>query len=133
MTNTFFKSYWKSILFTLLLFYLSFARPASFKDINVMNLTDKWAHYLVYVAYGMVIIFDYIKRNSLQYNKTHFVIYCIIFPIVLGGLIEIVQEMFFKPRSAEWIDWLCDILGILSAWLLMNFAVKHIKSVAKLL
>ncbi|MFZ4583328.1 MAG: hypothetical protein ACOYM7_11825, partial [Paludibacter sp.] len=81
----------------------------------------------------MVIIFDFLKLNSLKYKKTHFVIYCIVFPIVLGGLIEIVQETFFKPRSAEWIDWLCDILGICTAWVLMNFAVKHIKAFSKLL
>ena len=121
------KNYWKSILFTLLIFYLSFAKPASFKDLNVINLTDKTAHYLVYVAYGMVLIFDFIRKNKAEYSKLSFILFCIIFPIMLGGAIEIVQETYFKPRSAEWIDWLCDILGILTAWPLMHFMKNRTK------
>jgi len=106
------------MLFTLLLFYLSFARPASFTDINVVNITDKTAHYLVYVAYGIILIYDYFKSTVSNFSIKTFMFVCILSPIILGGLIEIVQETFFKPRSAEWVDWLCDILGILTAWLL---------------
>lgn len=118
MTNLF-RDYWKSIVFTLLIFYLSFAKPASFKELNVINLTDKTAHYLVYVAYGMVLIFDFLRKNRKGYSTFAFIGFCIVAPILLGGIIELVQENFFKPRSAEWIDWLADVFGILTAWLIM--------------
>lgn len=121
------KNYWKSILFTLFIFYLSFAKPASFNELNVINLTDKTAHYLVYVAYGMLLIFDYFRNNNAKFSKLSFILFCIISPIMLGGVIEIVQETYFKPRSAEWIDWFCDILGILTAWLLMYFLKNRTK------
>lgn len=121
------KNYWKSILFTFLLFYLSFAKPASFKDLNVMQITDKTAHYLVYVAYGMTFIFDFLRKNRNGYSLVDFLIFCILSPILLGGAIEIVQETFFKPRSAEWIDWLADILGILTAWGIMSFLKNRTK------
>lgn len=127
------KNYWKSILFTLILFYLSFAKPATFKDVNVIHLTDKTAHYLVYVAYGMILIFDFLKKNKANYSLFSFIAWCILFPIVLGAAIEIVQETFFKPRSAEWIDWLADILGIFTAWLLMYILRKRTKIFSKLL
>ncbi len=126
MTNLF-KDYWKSILFTLLIFYLSFAKPASFKDLNVINLTDKTAHYLVYVAYGMVLIFDFVRKNKSNYSLFSFIVFCIISPILLGGIIEIIQETFFKPRSAEWIDWLADIFGIFTAWAIMHFLKSRTK------
>jgi len=115
-----FRDYWKSGLFTLMIFYLSFAKSDSFKDINVINITDKTAHYLVYVAYGMVLIFDFLRKNKTAYSLLSFITFCIITPILLGGVIEIVQETFFKPRSAEWIDWLADIFGILTAWGIMH-------------
>jgi VanZ family protein len=115
------KNYWKSILFTLLIFYLSFAKPTSFKDLNVINITDKTAHYLVYVAYGMILIFDFLRKNRKGYSTFAFIAFCIVSPILLGGIIEIVQETFFKPRSAEWIDWLADVFGILTGWLIMHF------------
>ncbi len=127
------KNYWKSILFTLLIFYLSFAKPATFRDVNVINLTDKTAHYLIYVMYGMIIICDFLRKNRTTYAKTAFVGFCIVFPIILGGIIEIIQETFFKPRSAEWIDWLADISGILTAWLLMTILRKYTKIFSKLL
>lgn len=121
------KSYWKSILFTFLIFYLSFAKPTSFKDINVINITDKTAHYLIYVAYGMIIIFDFLRKNRIGYSTFAFIAFCIISPIILGGIIEIVQETFFKPRSAEWIDWLADIFGIFTAWAIMYFSKNRTK------
>ena len=121
------KNYWKSILFTLLIFYLSFAKPASFKDLNVINLTDKTAHYLVYVAYGMILIFDFLRKNRNGYSTFAFIAFCIVSPILLGGIIEIVQETFFKPRSAEWIDWLADIFGIFTAWPIMHFLKNRTK------
>lgn len=121
------KNYWKSILFTLLIFYLSFAKPTSFKDLNVINLTDKTAHYLVYVAYGMVLIFDFLRKNQNKYSVLSFIAFCIISPILLGGVIEILQETFFKPRSAEWIDWLADVFGILTAWGIMSVLKNRTK------
>jgi len=121
------KNYWKSILFTLFIFYLSFAKPASFKDLNVINITDKTAHFLVYVAYGIVIIFDFIQKNRNNYTRLAFITFCIISPIMLGGLIEIIQEAFFKPRSSEWVDWLADIFGILTAWGIMSLLKNRTK------
>lgn len=125
-------NYWKSISFTCLLFYLSFARPASFEGLNVVNITDKVAHYVVYVIYGILLIYDYLKDKKNDFSKKDFIFLCIIMPIILGGLIEIVQEAFFKPRSAEWIDWFCDILGILTAWLMYYFIKKKTKILSKL-
>ncbi|MBP6610153.1 MAG: VanZ family protein [Paludibacter sp.] len=119
--HTLLNNYWKSILVTLLLFYLSFARPASLPQISVFNLTDKAAHYLIYVACGLMLIYDFIKANGKDFSPIKFYLVCVFGPIILGGLIEIAQETFFKPRSAEWLDWLCDIVGILTAWLIFIF------------
>jgi VanZ family protein len=47
-----------------------------------------------------------------------------LFPIALGGIIEILQEMFFNPRSGEWLDWLTDIAGVLTAWAVFFFRGK---------
>ena len=32
-------------------------------------------------------------------------------PMVYGGVIEILQENFFYPRTGDWWDWLADIAG----------------------
>jgi VanZ family protein len=33
-------------------------------------------------------------------------------PVVYGGLIEVLQELFFYPRTGEWSDWLADGVGV---------------------
>lgn len=120
--------YWKSVSFSLLILYLSLARPATVNDLNIFHATDKLAHYLVYVIFGLILIFDYWRfTNSTQIRNLRFTLYCVFLPIIFGGAIEIIQETWFKPRSAEWIDWLCDIAGILSAVAIMHFLNKKIK------
>jgi len=57
-------------------------------------------------------------------HSRNFVLSCLVFPIALGGATEILQEMFFKPRSAEWFDWAADIAGVLAAWAIFLFARK---------
>ncbi len=54
----------------------------------------------------------------------------IVVPALLayGALIEIMQS-FTKSRSAEWLDLLADMLGILMGWIMIRFFVntKHRK------
>jgi len=112
-----FLKYWKSILFSLLILYLSFAKPDNFKELPTVKFADKWAHYVIYIVYGLTLIYDYYKANQTKFLTLKFVSICFVFPILMGGLIEILQERYFYPRSAEWLDWSCDIVGILTAWL----------------
>jgi VanZ family protein len=68
-----------------------------------------------------VIMFDYgnyVKKNN---SKLMFILTCIVFPIFLGGAVEILQPMYFAPRTAEWFDWFSDITGVLIGWLAMRF------------
>jgi len=44
--------------------------------------------------------------------------WAILFPVLYGGFIEIVQGAFFPPRSAEWADWFCDVAGTLVGFFL---------------
>lgn len=126
MFKVFIKS-WKSISFAVLILYLSLAKPATINDLNVFRATDKLAHYLVYVVFGIIITYDYWQMlKSTEIRNLRFFLWCIVLPIVFGGTIEIMQETWFKPRSAEWIDWLCDIAGILTGIGLMRFSQSRI-------
>lgn len=111
------SNYWKSILLICVIFYLSFASPSTFKDIPAFEHQDKLAHVLVYMALAAMLIFDYKKSTpKLNVNLFTFVLTCVFFPILLGGAIEIVQTLLFYPRTASWLDWLANILGVLMGW-----------------
>lgn len=116
-----FFSFWKSLIIVLVILYLSLIKPATYDELNVFKLTDKLGHYLAYVVFGIIIIYDYMKRSEAnRFTDRVFWLHCIVFPVVLGGVIEILQETFFKPRTAEWLDWACDFTGIFTAFLIMK-------------
>ena len=38
------------------------------------------------------------------------------YPILYGGLMELLQEYYFPPRTGDWEDWIADIVGVLIAF-----------------
>lgn len=46
---------------------------------------------------------------------------------IYGGVIELLQEYFFPPRTGDWWDWLADCTGALLAVILFRlyYAIRH--------
>jgi len=109
--------YWESITIVLVILYLSFAPPSTFKGVPSFEYEDKLVHLLLYAGLTCVLIFDfrkYAKDNNI--SKWAFALICLILPIFLGGAVEILQPIYFAPRTAEWFDWFSDILGTFFGW-----------------
>ena len=117
--SKFFFSYWESILVTIGILYMSFAPPSKFESIPKFSHADKIMHIAMYFALTIVLIYDFWKKNKGQFRSGKFVCICILFPVLLGGIVEILQGLFFKPRSADWFDWFADGVGVLLAYLLI--------------
>ena len=116
----FILAYPLSILAVIGIFYLSLAPPSTFEFVgeNVARFphADKIVHFAMFFVLTAVLMYESVIRNKkTAYPSKNFLLVCIIFPIVLGGIIEILQGAFFN-RSACWIDWLADIAGVLTAW-----------------
>jgi len=108
--------FWKSIAIILVILYLSFAPPSTFKEVPAFEYEDKLIHFLMYLGLTVFLIYDFGKWKKYSTHFTAFVICCVVLPIVLGGKVEIIQQYFFPPRTAEWIDWFSDIAGVFVAW-----------------
>ena len=120
----FLRTYWKSILIISGILYLSFAPPSEFKGIPTFENEDKLVHIIMYGGLTCVLIFDfrqYAKNNPL--SSLAFILICLLTPVILGGVVEILQPMYFAPRTAEWFDWFSDITGVLLGWLVMKLVV----------
>ncbi len=122
--NLFFRQYWQSVLFTCLILFLSFMNPVKFKEIPTFHLQDKLVHLILYFVYGYILIRD-LHKGQVKTN-IQLIVQTMIFPIALGGLIEYLQVTFFPPRTAEWLDWIADALGILLVWLIFAYKGKKI-------
>ena len=110
-------NYWKSIIIISVILYLSFAPPSTFKGVPAFENEDKIIHMLMYGGLTWMLIFEfkqYAKKNFM--SAFAFFGICIFLPIFIGGAVEILQPMYFAPRTAEWFDWFSDITGVLVGW-----------------
>ena len=114
-------SYWKSIIIIVVIIYLSFAPPSTFKEVPTFEIPnlDKIIHFCVYSVLSFFLNFDFSKSTSSK--KQLFIWICFVFPIILGGLIEIAQQQFFAPRTAEWIDFISNSVGVFTGWRISKF------------
>ncbi len=118
------KHYHKTILLTFLILFLSLY---SFRDIyraaQAIPYSDKIVHFLMYFGITLVFLFEH-YIETLKMNKKDYVMN--LYPLILGGLIEIIQSMFTQSRSGDWYDFIADISGILVANIFFHL-IKDVK------
>lgn len=78
-------------------------------------MIDKWTHIVFYVVLTLCLIIEYYRYHK-SINCTHSYIITIFVPLLMGGLIEIVQATCTNDnRSGDWYDFLADAIGIVLA------------------
>lgn len=116
------KRYPLSILASLFLMYLSFFKPSGKHIVDFEN-ADKLAHTLMYFGASLVFWFEWLRWHPWPGRKiVRGFFLCFIIPIVLGGVLELIQEYIIDYRSGEWLDFISDIAGV-SAATVFSFAV----------
>jgi VanZ family protein len=115
----FLLKYWKSILASSLVFYVSIIRIPPVKIVEFIPYFDKMVHFGMYFTIATCFFLDFIRTSpSLSWIKK--VAIMVVIPSLYGGLIEILQGAYFPPRSAQWSDFFADCLGSLVACLICN-------------
>lgn len=111
--------YWKSILVSCVVFYVSIIRIAPVKIVENIPYFDKMVHFGMYFTLAACLFLDFIYTSSpLSWVKK--VALIVVIPSLYGGLIEILQGAYFPPRSTEWSDFFADCFGALVAYLICN-------------
>lgn len=98
--------YWKTIVVAACILYASIVRTPHL-TLPPISYSDKWAHIAMYLLFGAVWMWE--LNNNTPSKKRIFLGW--ICPILYGGLMEILQEQFFYPRTGDWKDWIADIIG----------------------
>ncbi len=124
MIRKYIIAYWKSLLVMLVILYLTFAPSSTFDGVPRFRHADKVVHFVMFLGWSAVLVYDFLKQNqSIGFRKLEFILVVFVFPVLMGGLIEIMQGLFFA-RSADWLDWLADVCGVLAGSLLSCFVFK---------
>ena len=79
--------------------------------LSSVRFIDKWTHSLIYLVLGLSISLEYL-RNTKQPSPKFIIVWVWLMPIIMGGLIEILQSYCTNGnRSGEWLDLFADAIG----------------------
>lgn len=108
----FIKKYLFSLLCIALVWYLSiwFVLPEQV-ELPSINFLDKWTHFVMYGGTCSVIWIEYLRHHR-QLDWENIFFWAWLMPVLMGGLIELVQAYCTTNRSGEWLDWLADGVGV---------------------
>ena len=111
----FLKKFWLSILTIITIFILCLIDTEQLPEPPVISF-DKIVHVLMFAGLSGILFFDNTSYLKFPISKPRIFLYIFLFPIAIGGLIEIMQEYFTTSRSGDWFDFLFDIAGGFIGW-----------------
>ena len=120
----FFKEYWKTLLVTAVILTLSLVRFSPIEKLARIPNSDKYVHFLMYVGLAFIVHWDYKYAKRKIDVLRHYILACFVFPIVLGGMIEILQSTDFIGRNGDIYDFIANTLGVFTGWIIFKTYIK---------
>lgn len=107
---SFVKRYPLSLVCIALIWYLSlwFMPPES--PLNDVKFIDKWTHLVMYGGTCSVIWYEYLRSHK-QLNGWRLFLLAWLAPVLMSGLLELVQAYCTTSRAGEWLDFAANTTG----------------------
>lgn len=107
----FIKQYTLSFICMVVIWILCLV-PIPETPLSQINMVDKWTHIVMFGGWCTVLWLEYGLHHQVI-NMKRTIPYAIILPILMGGLIEIVQQTCTGGnRSGDFIDFIADAIGV---------------------
>ena len=105
------RKYPLSICCIVLIWVLSFIPFMEMEPVENVPFMDKWTHIIMYGGTCGVIWTEYVRGHlSLDGEKLFF--YAWLLPILMSGVIELLQEYCTTYRGGEWLDLAANTTGV---------------------
>lgn len=110
------RTYPLTLLCIVLVWYLCLLKPPSLR-MSLFVGTDKVVHVLMYLGTCGVLWWEHL-RHTLRVPSVRRTLCFIFLPVLMSGLIELLQEYATRHRSGDWHDLAANTLGVLlaAAW-----------------
>lgn len=118
------KTYPLTLLTVAAICYLSFFTPPQTELDNISNI-DKLVHTCMYGGLSIIIWLEYLRKQDTICWK-RFIPISVVFPIMMSGIIELLQAYFTTNRSGEWLDFAANSFGVVLAFIAGNFVLRRI-------
>lgn len=107
------KTYPLTLLCVAAIWYLCFFKPPSTSLNQIANI-DKAVHLLMYFGTCSVFWWEYSRSHAAR-NWRLLWLLAVAAPVLMSGLIEILQDRLTTTRSGDWMDFVANSVGVLLA------------------
>lgn len=111
MIVSYLRRYPFTFLLVVVIFLLSLLPMPDMRVGEEVPFADKWTHMAMYAALTLAIWFDY-KRSHRCYDARRLLLFAFLAPIVMGGVLELMQANLTSCRSGEWADFAANAVGV---------------------
>ena len=108
------RHYPLTLLCLALVWFLSLVITMPETPMDDVPFIDKWTHMVMYGGTCIVMWIEYMGCHDRLIGWKLW-LFAIFGPIVMGGVIELLQKYATTTRSGEWLDFWADCLGVLLA------------------
>lgn len=85
--------------------------PVPETPMDDVPLMDKWVHIVMYFVLSSSLWIEYLRSHThINYRKLS--LGTMLLPILMSGLIELLQAYCTTTRSGDWMDFLANSLGV---------------------
>lgn len=85
--------------------------PPKLPELENVAFIDKWTHFLMYGGTCTVIWWEYLRHHRrLQPGKLFLLGW--LSPILMSGVLELIQEYCTENRAGEWLDLAANATGV---------------------
>lgn len=118
------KKYPVSLTIIAVVIYLSFFKPPSL-PISKIEGIDKLVHLCMYAGLSGVLWIEFLCNHH-KYDDVlwHAWIGAVLCPILMSGVIELLQGYCTTYRGGDWLDFLANTCGVMLATLLSYFVIR---------
>lgn len=118
------KTYPLTLLTVAVICYLSFFTPPQTELDNISNI-DKLVHTCMYGGLSIIIWWEYLRKHD-TFCWKRFIPISVVFPIMMSGIIELLQAYCTTNRSGEWLDFAANSFGVVLTFMAGNFVLRRI-------
>ena len=105
------RKYPLSLLCIALVWYLSlFFIPPEDLDLSQVKFVDKWTHFVMYGGTCSVIWWEYLRSHR-HVNGWRLFVWAWLAPVLMSGLLELLQAYCTTNRAGEWLDFVANTTG----------------------
>ncbi|MBQ7419155.1 MAG: VanZ family protein [Prevotella sp.] len=125
----FVRKYPFSILCIILIWILSLIPFFPETPLDDVQFIDKWTHLVMYGGTCSVIWWEYLRQHT-SIDKQKLFLLAWLTPILMSGVIELLQEYCTTTRGGEWFDFAANATGVTLA-VIVGLVLCYIKSLNK--